>query len=139
MLPGALHHSGTKPAPPSEYTPLGRRCALERGSPFIDTRSSFDRHALRQLLNEPVGQTQSFIAAAESRRAPTGIEALLSSPVTANRQSYTSLFQRRIDARELVVEGRAQAVYGRDNRKRNARCDQAIFDGGSSRFILQEL
>ena len=80
-----------------------------------------------------------FIAAAESKRAPTGIEALLSSPATANRQSYTSLFQRRIDAREFVVEGRAQAVDGRNNRKRNARCDQAILDGGGSRFILQEL
>src|SRR5665213_3170282 len=27
-LPGALHHSGTKPAPPSEYIPLGRRSAF---------------------------------------------------------------------------------------------------------------
>jgi hypothetical protein len=112
---------------------------LERRPRLTDAPSHFGQQALWQLLNEPIGQTQSFIAILETRRAPTGIGALLSSPATAKPQSHTRLFQRRIDARELVVEGRAQAVYGRDNRKRDARCNQAILDGGGSRFILQEL
>jgi hypothetical protein len=30
ILPGTLHHSGNRPAPPSEYTPLARRSAFAR-------------------------------------------------------------------------------------------------------------
>ena len=30
-LPGTLHHSGIRPAPPSDHTPLARRSAFQRG------------------------------------------------------------------------------------------------------------
>src|SRR5690349_6380149 len=30
-LPGTLHHSGNRPAPPSDHTPLARRRAFKRG------------------------------------------------------------------------------------------------------------
>jgi hypothetical protein len=30
-LPGTLHHSGNRPAPPSDHIPLGRRSAFQRG------------------------------------------------------------------------------------------------------------
>ena len=30
-LPGTLHHSGNRPAPPSDHTPLARRSAFQRG------------------------------------------------------------------------------------------------------------
>ena len=31
ILPGTLHHSGIRPAPPSDHTPLARRSAFQRG------------------------------------------------------------------------------------------------------------
>jgi len=30
ILPGTLHHSGIRPAPPSDHTPLARRSAFQR-------------------------------------------------------------------------------------------------------------
>jgi hypothetical protein len=39
-LPGTLHHSGNRPAPPSDHTPLARRSAFQRkrGGAGIGTR-----------------------------------------------------------------------------------------------------
>ena len=31
ILPGTLHHSGNRPAPPSDHIPLGRRSAFQQG------------------------------------------------------------------------------------------------------------
>lgn len=31
ILPGTLHHSGNRPAPPSDHTPLARRSAFQHG------------------------------------------------------------------------------------------------------------
>ena len=32
ILPGTLHHSGNRPAPPSDHTPLARRSAFQQGA-----------------------------------------------------------------------------------------------------------
>ena len=32
ILPGTLHHSGNRPAPPSDHTPLARRSAFQAGA-----------------------------------------------------------------------------------------------------------
>jgi hypothetical protein len=52
-VPGALHNSGNKPAPPSEHTPLGRRSAF-----------------LAAGVGSARGATSGI-----TKRAPTGIEA----------------------------------------------------------------
>ena len=43
---------------------------------------------------------------------------------------YKQLLQRGTDGREFVVQVAAKAVDHSDNRKRNARCDQAVFNRG---------
>src|ERR1700689_272339 len=49
------------------------------------------------------------------------------------------LFQRRIDARELRVEGRTKTIDGSDNGKADAGGNQTLFDGGGARLIGPEL
>ena len=49
------------------------------------------------------------------------------------------LFQRRIDVRELRVEGSAESIDCSDNGKADARSDQAVFDRGSARLIGPKL
>ena len=49
------------------------------------------------------------------------------------------LLQRGIDRRELGVEVRTEAVHHGNDRERDARRDQAIFDRGRPRFIRQKL
>jgi hypothetical protein len=49
-----------------------------------------------------------------------------------------SLFELGRDARELIVELAAEAIDHGDDRNRNARGNQAIFDRGSPRIVLQE-
>ena len=36
ILPGTLHHSGNRPAPPSDHTPLARRSAFQKGGSEAD-------------------------------------------------------------------------------------------------------
>jgi hypothetical protein len=48
------------------------------------------------------------------------------------------LLQRGIERRELGVEGRTQAIHHGDDRERDARRDQTIFDRGRPRFIRQK-
>ena len=57
----------------------------------------------------------------------------------AHRQEGSgNLLQRAVDRSELVVEVAAQAVHHSDNRKRDTRCDQAVFNRGRAGFIRQE-
>jgi hypothetical protein len=50
----------------------------------------------------------------------------------------TGLLQLGIDRSELRVKIGAQAVHHRDNRKRDTRCDQTVFNRGRTRLIGQE-
>jgi hypothetical protein len=47
------------------------------------------------------------------------------------------LLQRAIDRSELGIERGAETIYRRDNRKRDARCDQTVFNRGCTRLIGQ--
>ena len=49
------------------------------------------------------------------------------------------LLQRAVDRGELGVEGGAETVDRRDDRERDARCDQAVFDRGCPGFVGQKL
>jgi hypothetical protein len=42
------------------------------------------------------------------------------------------LFQRRIDIGELLAERSAERVDSNDDRDRNTRCNQAVFDRGGT-------
>jgi hypothetical protein len=55
------------------------------------------------------------------------------------RRRVRSLFQRVVDRGEFVVQGRTEAVDHSDNRKRNARCDQAVFDRCGAGFVGEKL
>jgi hypothetical protein len=61
-LPGTLHHSGNRPAPPSDHTPLARRSAFQRGW----------KRGRRGNSNAPVGlnylQREAFCRALPRRR-----------------------------------------------------------------------
>lgn len=46
--------------------------------------------------------------------------------------------ERRIDRREFAFEISAGAVDHGDDRKRNAGCDEAIFDGRCARLVGKE-
>jgi|ERR1700722_2944787 len=48
------------------------------------------------------------------------------------------LFELRGDAAEARIQLGADAVDGGDDGNRNARCDQAVFNGRRSGLILQE-
>ena len=48
------------------------------------------------------------------------------------------LLQRTIDRGELAVELGAKPVHDRDDRKRDASCDQPILDGGCAGFVSEE-
>jgi len=48
------------------------------------------------------------------------------------------LLQGTVDRGELGIEGRAEPVDRRDDCERDARGDQAVFDGGCPRFVRQE-
>jgi hypothetical protein len=48
------------------------------------------------------------------------------------------LLQRASDVGEGASERRADAVHGGDDCDRDARCNQAVLDGGGSGFVLKE-
>jgi hypothetical protein len=48
------------------------------------------------------------------------------------------LLQRGVDRGELGIEGGAETVDDRNDRKGNARRDQAVFDRGCARFVEQK-
>src|ERR1700721_2629443 len=48
------------------------------------------------------------------------------------------LFQRGVDRGELGVQVGAEAVNDRNDRERDAGCNQAVFDRGGAGFILHE-
>jgi hypothetical protein len=50
-----------------------------------------------------------------------------------------SLFQRGIDRGELVIQVGAKAIDRNNNRNRNARRDQSVFDGSSAGLIVPKL
>jgi hypothetical protein len=60
-------------------------------------------------------------------------------PLRKGEHRNARLLQRGIDRRKLGVEVRTQAVHHGNDRERDARCDQAIFDRGRPRFIRQKL
>jgi hypothetical protein len=45
------------------------------------------------------------------------------------------LLQRRIDVAKLRIQGAAETVDRHNNRNRNARCDQSVFNRGSAGFV----
>ena len=49
ILPGTLHHSGIRPAPPSDHTPLARRSAFQPGQSGPPGRNSNARAGLERL------------------------------------------------------------------------------------------
>jgi hypothetical protein len=49
------------------------------------------------------------------------------------------LLQRAIDRSELGIEIGAETIHRRDNRKRDARRDQTVFNRGCTRLIRQKL
>ncbi len=49
------------------------------------------------------------------------------------------LLQRTIDRSELGIEIGAETIHRRDNRKRDTRCDQTVFNRGCTRLIGQKL
>jgi len=55
-----------------------------------------------------------------------------------DRLADSRLLQRGIDRRELGVEVGAKTIDYSNDGERNAGSNQAVFDGGSARFILQE-
>src|SRR5438445_286902 len=63
-------------------------------------------------------------------------------PASLSRRAPISdraeLLQRIVDVRELGVQVGTEAVDHSDDRERNAGCNQSIFDGGGSGFIIQE-
>jgi hypothetical protein len=65
-------------------------------------------------------------------------------PDTTPRPAHKSpemieLLQRASDVGEGASERRADAVHGGDDCDRDARCNQAILDGGGSGFVLEKL
>jgi len=73
----------------------------------------------------------------EPRRSdPAGFVLLLVSP---RRRGGVGLFQRAVDAAEVGVQGRAEAIDRRDDRQRNPGRNQTIFNRGRPRLIGQKL
>ena len=52
ILPGTLHHSGNRPAPPSDHTPLARRSAFQQGRKRGRRGNSDAPAGLKHLLRE---------------------------------------------------------------------------------------
>src|ERR1700761_3044793 len=53
-------------------------------------------------------------------------------------RTRSRLLQRAVDRAELAVQVAAEAVHGRDDRKGNARGNQAVFDRGCTGLVLHE-
>jgi hypothetical protein len=49
------------------------------------------------------------------------------------------LLQRGVDRGELGIQVRTKAIDRNNNRNRNSRCDQSVFNGGSAGFVGKEL
>src|ERR1044072_702595 len=49
-----------------------------------------------------------------------------------------NLLQRSVDRGELRVQVGAEAIDDRDDRERDPRSNQAVFDGGGARLVLHE-
>lgn len=66
-LPGTLHHSGNRPAPPSDHTPLARRSAFQRGPKRGRRGNSNAPAGLKRLQREDfcraLGAAQVFVSA----------------------------------------------------------------------------
>src|SRR5579859_686657 len=56
-----------------------------------------------------------------------------------NRRHDARLLQGARDRREIGIQGCTKAVHDRDDRKRDARRDQAVFDGGRPGLVGKEL
>src|ERR1700744_6099868 len=59
----------------------------------------------------------------------------------ATRVTFSSQqsLERSRDRREIGAERRAQPVHNSNNRERNARRDQTVFDRGSPVFVAEKL
>src|SRR5664279_2102718 len=68
---------------------------------------------------------------AETTKAPVTPRPLL---LACNRR----LFQRGVDRGELGIQVGTEAVDHGDDRERDSRCNQAVFDGGGAGLILHE-
>ncbi len=55
------------------------------------------------------------------------------------RDLRRGLFQRTVDVRENGVQVRAEAIDRRDDRQRDAGCDQTVFNRGRPRLIREKL
>ena len=75
-----------------------------------------------------------------TNKGPTGSDpAGPSQCVACIYESESGLLQRSVDRRELGIEVRPQTVHDRDDRKRDARRDQTIFNRGRTGLIGQEI
>jgi hypothetical protein len=106
FVPGTLHHSGNRPAPPSEHTPLERRCAFLGRSRQILTVGVYPADGRRRVLSnrmelfgsrpvtaigqfrigdltKPENQSEAAIAGHARRRVERSIAGL--NPRRANR------------------------------------------------------
>ena len=57
---------------------------------------------------------------------------------SSRKLKYWRLLQGPIDRGELLVEVSTNAVDHSDDGQRNAGSDQAVFNGGGARLIVQE-
>lgn len=48
------------------------------------------------------------------------------------------LFERTVNRGKRRIQGGAQTVHHRNDRKRNSRCDQTVFDCGCTGFVAEE-
>ena len=55
------------------------------------------------------------------------------------KDHHWRLLQRAVNRVELRVEVSTNVVDGGDDRERNAGSDQAVFNGGGARLIVQEM
>src|SRR5947209_19964529 len=98
--------------------------------------------ALRILVGAPPGSRPAAVAVSGvllmAPTTQTGTKKGLGLPRPLFRVSTGRLLERRVDLRELGVQGAAEGLDDGDDRKRNAGRDKAVFDGGGAGLILYE-
>jgi hypothetical protein len=92
-LPGTLHHSGNRPAPPSDHTPLVRRSAFRRGR----CGNSDARAGLERIPREDVCRAAAWQFASRWKMELCGF-----APVVADEcEKFSQSQERRIHADEV--------------------------------------
>ena len=89
-------------------------------------------------INPPAGTWGLFSPRPDRAGHPRKSRRAAPAASRATGAGYCGLLQRGVDRGELRIEVGAEAVDRGNNRNRNAGRDQAVFDGGGSRFVIQE-